>query len=104
MIIVSQDKTMIFNYENIEAIGIREPDDNGNCAILVETVSDNQYPIAEYKIETRAKEVLQEIVRAYSNFEYFKNATNEGKKYIITLIKSQYKLFDIYEMPENRRY
>lgn len=67
MLIVSQDKEMILNYKNIEAIGIGNPleNDNGNFVILVETISDNQYPIAEYKTEERAKEVLQEIIDTY---------------------------------------
>lgn len=69
MIIVSQDKTMIFNFENIETIGIGNPLENneGKFLILAETVSDNQYPIAEYETEERAKEVLQEIVCRYEH-------------------------------------
>lgn len=67
MLIVSQDKTMILNYENIEVIGIGNPLENndGKFKILVETTSDNQYPIAEYETEKRANEVLQEIVGLY---------------------------------------
>lgn len=88
MIIVSQDKTMIFNYENIEVIGIKKRVDNGNYVILVETVSDNQYPIAEYKTEERAKEVMEEIVKTY-------------KDTVINIATSQiYDYSKIYGMPE----
>lgn len=74
MIIVSQDRTMSFNYENIETIGVGNPLNNndGKFVILVETASDNQYPIAEYKTEKRAKEVLEEITFAYANMEMLK--------------------------------
>lgn len=74
MIIISQDRTMSFNYENIETIGVGNPLENndGKFVILVETVSDNQYPIAEYETEERAKEVLEEITFAYANMEMLK--------------------------------
>lgn len=72
MIIVSQDKKMILNFKNIEAIGIGNPleDKDGKFKILIETTSDNQYPIAEYETEERAKEVLQEIVEEYMNCNF----------------------------------
>lgn len=74
MIIVSQDRKMNFNYKNIETIGIGNPLDNndGKFLILIETVSDNQYTIAEYETEERAKEVLEEITFAYANMEMLK--------------------------------
>lgn len=67
MVILSQDKTMILNFENIEAIGIGNPLENndGKFQILVETISDNQYPIAEYGTEERAKEILEDITRLH---------------------------------------
>ena len=67
MIIISQDKTMILNCENIEAIGIGNPleNNNGKFKILCDTTSDNQYTMAEYKNEEKAKEVLQMIVGLY---------------------------------------
>ncbi len=72
MIIVSQDKKMIFNYENIEAIGIGDPleNNNGKFAILIETISDNQYPIAEYEKEERAAEVLKEIIKKVNSQKF----------------------------------
>ena len=72
MVIVSQDKTMILNYENIEAIGIGNPleNDEGKFTILVDTISDNQYKIAMYDTEERTKEVLQELLKKMNSKKY----------------------------------
>lgn len=68
MIIVSQCKDTIINFKNIEILGIGNPleDDEGKFKILANTIIENQYVIAKYKTEERAKEVLQEIVRYYA--------------------------------------
>ena len=70
MIIVSSDETMIINMENIEAIGIGNPLENneGKFQILANTSSDNQYIIARYKTEERAKEVLQNLIQSYREY------------------------------------
>ena len=74
MIIINQDRTMNFNYDNIETIGIGNPleNDDGKFLILIETVSDNQYTIAKYDTEERAKEILEEISFVYANMEMIK--------------------------------
>lgn len=72
MIIISQDKTMILNFKNIEAIGIGNPleDKDGKFKILCNTTSDNQYTMAEYETEERAKEILEDLIRLYrKNFQ-----------------------------------
>ena len=72
MIIISQDKTMMLNFKNIEAIGIGNPleDKDGKFKILCNTTSDNQYPMAEYETEERANEVLEDLIRLYrKNFQ-----------------------------------
>lgn len=63
MIILSQDKTEILNFDNIEVIGIGNPLENndGKFQILVDTTNDNEFTIAEYETEERAKEVLEVI-------------------------------------------
>lgn len=70
MIIISQDKTMILNFEYIETIEIENPLENndGKFKILCDTTSDNQYTIAEYEKEKRAKGVLQEIIKSYREY------------------------------------
>lgn len=73
MVIISQDKTMILN-------------------------SDNQYTIAEYKTEERAKEVLQEIVQTYSSYLKLEG----GPAILQGQIDIQPNIFNIpkaYEMP-----
>lgn len=90
MIIVSQDKTMILNFENIEAIGVGNPLENneGKFKILCDTTSDTQYTMAEYENEERAKEVLREISKMYK-----KEIINGG-----TAIISSTKI--VYEIPK----
>lgn len=71
MIIISQDKTEIFNFEEIFRLYVdnwsnEEFATEPNCfCIKAEKSSDNMICafLGEYKTEERAKEVLQEIVR-----------------------------------------
>lgn len=58
MIIVSQDETSIINFDNIEEIYVSWKFISVNYSL------NNNECIAEYKTEERAKEVLQEIVKA----------------------------------------
>lgn len=100
MIIVSQDKTMIFNFNNIETIGIGNPLENcdGKFSILAETTSDNQYPIAEYKTEERTKVVIQEKIKEYRLTEITKATINRVSDDVGALaIKNVF----VYEMPED---
>lgn len=92
MIIISQDKTMILNFEYIETIEIGNPLENndGKFKILCDTTSDNQYTIAEYEKEKRAKGVLQEIIKSYREY---RTAVVDG--YTNVLEETA-----VYEMPE----
>lgn len=92
MVIISQDKTMILNFEYIETIEIGNPLENndGKFKILCDTTSDNQYTIAEYEKEKRAKEVLQEIIKSYREY---RTAVVDG--YTNVLEETA-----VYEMPE----
>lgn len=97
MIIVSQDKETIINFENTTRISIIPPVEKGHkYSIAINGCLDLGY----YKTKERAKEIIAEITLAYSNFTYFKTATKEGKDYIINLLKHKYEKFDIYEMPK----
>ena len=103
MIIISQDKTMILNFEYIETIEIENPLENndGKFKILCDTTSDNQYTIAEYKTEERAKEVLQEIIAVHQASKMFMATKGvltqeEMCKAMIEQRKSIFK----YEMPK----
>lgn len=102
MLIVSQDKTEVVNLENIMSINITDCQEDGYliAAAFIVGRDDNYRELGYYKTEVRAKEILKEIITAYSNFAYFKNATKEGKDYMINLLKHKYEQFDIYKMPK----
>ena len=56
--------------------------------------------MAKYKTEERAKEVLQEIITAHSDFEYYKIAPEKEREEISEAMIMKYEQFDVYEMPE----
>ena len=60
MIIINQDNDTIVNFSNIEAIEITYPleRDNGKFVLTANSIMDNQYTLAEYEKEERAREVL----------------------------------------------
>ena len=84
MIIINQDKTEIFNFEEIFRLYVdnwsnEEFETEPNCfCIKAEKSSDNMIYafLGEYKTEERAKEVLQEIVSKYKTTLY-NSKTNE---------------------------
>ena len=64
MIIVSQDKTKIVNFDNLTQIYITQDEEETAFFIRYETVDSLYDDLGEYKTEERAKEVIQEIVKA----------------------------------------
>lgn len=80
MIIISQDKMEVYNFDKIFRLYVdnwsnEEFATEPNCfCIKAEKSSDNMICafLGEYKTEERAKEVLQEIIKAYkeTNYEY----------------------------------
>ena len=96
MIIINQDKTEIFNFEEIFRLYVdnwsnEEFETGPNCfCIKAEKSSDNMIYafLGEYKTEERAKEVLQEIVSKYKTTLY-NSKTNE------TVVNAP----KVYEMP-----
>lgn len=65
MIIVSQDKEKIINFDNITRVYITFDEDDDDVCIRTETVDSLFEDLGYYKTEERAKEVLQEIVQLY---------------------------------------
>lgn len=66
MIIVSQEKDAILNFDNV--IGIRTATDiesKKERLIAIDTIDSEIYYIAKYATEERAKEVLREIIDTY---------------------------------------
>ena len=88
MIIVSQDKTKLFNFNNVNLIKVI---DDGRIISFDNTYQYNSDVIGDllgqYKTEERAKEVLQEIVNKYRQF-------NVDNNQAITTIPK------VYEMPK----
>ena len=84
MIIVSQDKNSVVNYDNVEIIGI----DRNNKKQIACGFAEGSMSLGEYATEERAKEVLQEIVSKYKTTLY-NPKTNET---VVNVPK-------VYEMP-----
>ena len=96
MIIVSQDRDLIINFDNVTVIGIAQ---NNSKEIDSITVDKEEQYLGEYKTEERAKEVLAEIYKKYSDWQSMRMIKNEDiQAKIVSGDNSKY--FDIYIMPE----
>ena len=89
MIIVSQDKEKIVNFDNLTQVYITQAEAETAYFIRYETVDSLYDDLGEYKTEERAKEVLQEIVSKYKTTLY-NSKTNET---VVNIPK-------VYEMPK----
>ena len=74
MIIVSQNKKNIYNFDNVKSIDIL----SNEIYISDDILSDMGTCIAYYETEERAKEVLQEIVNAIECWEDLKVGMPHG--------------------------
>lgn len=70
MIIISQERDTIINFDNTCAIRLYSV--NGITEVFVDTYLNDSDLIATYKTEERAKEVLEEIVSYYCRKDYAK--------------------------------
>lgn len=91
MIIVSQDKKRIMNFNTIDSIYISN---NGKSYIYAGTISSDDFNIGEYATEERAKQVLQEIINTFSC-----NEVSGKLEEIRTRI--EFKKISRYEMPQD---
>lgn len=95
MIIVSQDKRMIINFDNIVGIVIRKNTDENVYQIQCKSENEkNKRIIGKYDTEERAKEVLQEIIKVYKFYK--------GKSYTIGDEKELLGKYEygVYQMPK----
>ena len=90
MIIVSQDKTKIVNFDNLIQVYITQDEEETANFIRYESVDSLYEDLGEYKTEERAKEVLQEIISKYKTTLY-NSKTNET---VVNIPK-------VFEMPIN---
>lgn len=100
MIIVSQDKNRIINFDNILQLYItREPAAIKKYWIRYEDCNNFYEDIGIYETEERAKEVLQEIAQKYSSYLKLEG----GPAILQGQIDIQPNIFNIpkvFEMPE----
>lgn len=90
MIIVSQDKDLIVNFDNVTVIGIAQSNSKEIDSI---TVNGEEQYLAEYKTKERAKEVLQMIIKEYKKvLTTFNRGTGQQRFY---------DLPKVYYMPED---
>lgn len=94
MVIVSQDKSMIINFNNIVSTYVIKKyvsEEKGYKGYNIDFTTNEEinFVLATYKTEERAKEVLQEIINAYldcneenvyEKFAYVKNKVFEMPK------------------------
>lgn len=100
MIIVSQDEKTIVNFDNVIYANVRKlPPNEIGYSIKIYTFESNFERFALYDTEERAKEVLSEIYKKYSDWQTIRMVRNEEMQAkIITGDKGDY--FDVYIMPE----
>ena len=97
MLILSQDKKAIHNFDNIISIQIEQA--NAEYKLYVYDAINDNTSLARYDTEERAKEVLQEIIKCYSSYLQL----NGGPAIIQGQMDIQPNIFNIpkvYEMPE----
>lgn len=101
MIIVSQDKKVIENLNNLVSVYVIENyDDKTKYNIDFATIDESNFILGTYETEERAEEVLKEIYKNYSDFELIK-CTNDVNTQHNLIMRNRDKYFDVYEMPEN---
>lgn len=91
MIIVSQNKDIIANFDNITSLDTDQC--NGVYVVECNFTNKNNIYLGEYVTEERAKEVLQEIIIAIRGKNMVQFSNGEMKE--VFPIKN-----DVYEMPK----
>lgn len=100
MIIVSQDKGKIINFDNMTRVYITFDEGDDDVCIRTETVDSLYEDLGYYKTEARAKKVLQEIAQKFSSYLKLEG----GPAILQGQIDIQPNIFNIpkvYEMPED---
>ena len=72
MIIVSQDKYNVLNFDTTVNIGVEEITTLSDVVRISAQTNGSTIALGEYATEKRAKEVLQEVIKCYkdTNYEY----------------------------------
>lgn len=99
MIIVSQDKDRIFNFDNLTNILATSAGEDNEWCIKVIFLNLDFEVIGYYRTEERAKEVLEEIKYWQFQFELFKVVSAEKQEEMQDFFERYNREFNIYEMP-----
>lgn len=96
MIIVSQDKDKIVNFNNLTQLYITQDEEKTAYYIRFETVDSSYDDLGEYNTEEKAREILGEIAKVY---QFYK-----GKTYTIGDYNSLWGTYEygVYQMSERR--
>ena len=86
MVIISQERRTIVNFENINFLNI-EKAENNKVNILINYADDEEGIIATYKDEKRAKEVLQDLLKYMNKQKFLMKPKIKTKKEIIKAAK-----------------
>lgn len=98
MIIVSQRRTEIINFDNMTNVSVVKCIKN-RFEILAD--SNNEInPLGYYNTKKRAKEVLEEILEYKSMFEFFKYVPDDVQEEMVDDFIKDNVIFNTYEMPE----
>lgn len=101
MIIVSQDKTKIVNFNNLTQIYITQDEEKTAFFIRHETVDSLYDDLGFYKTEERAKEVLADIANIRAIIEIYKCSNDDTQDIFDKKMLKENLIFDTYEMPED---
>jgi len=99
IIIVSQDKYNILNFDNTVNIGVEEITTLSDIVQISAQTNGNTVILGKYKTEKRAKEVLQEIIKKYTSYLELRGgpAIMQGQMDIQPNI---FNIPKVHEMPE----
>lgn len=101
MIIVSQDRDKIMNFDNVTTIELStDYETEKKIIICINTLGGEHFNIGKYGTEERAKEVLCEIYSRYSVKEMYKRADSKTQEEMIQICVEKGISPFIFEMPE----
>lgn len=89
MIIVSQDKLKIINFDNIDSVRV-------DANLIYAFKNKEKFWIATYNTMNRAKEVLEMIVKFYGRLDLEKQEREIDEAIAITLLRDK----SVFEMPK----
>lgn len=98
MVILSQDKNIVINFNNVKSLWIDDDVlDKTNTSFYIN--ADDLF-LGEYKTEERAKEVLKEILMYNARFNFFKYVCVGAQNLAAKNFLKDNVTFDLYEMPK----